>query len=201
MRINYIFLLYMPGSAILPATIINGKLYFLFGKENKFEKSAPGFSDFGGGMEKGETPYEAAIREACEEITGFLGNEKEVKSLMKKHGTYKVEIENYTSFIFPLQYDPQLVKYYNNNQKYLQRKLPDKVFKTTRIFEKEEIRWIKADDLKRMRHKFRHFYRFMADLLYNEQNQIKSFIKKKTRFTRRKRKSIVKNKKSRKNKK
>ena len=195
----------MPGSAILPATIINGKLYFLFGKENKFEKSAPGFSDFGGGMEKGENPYEAAIREACEEMTGFLGNEKEVKSLMEKHGTYKVEIENYTSFVFPLQYDPQLVKYYNNNQKYLQRKLPDNVFKTTRIFEKEEIRWIKADDLKKMRHKFRHFYRFMVDLLYNEQKQIKSFIqkdvKKKTRFTKRKRKSIVKNKKSRKNKK
>jgi len=195
----------MPGSAILPATIINGKLYFLFGKENKFEKSAPGFSDFGGGMEKGEKPYEAAIREACEEMTGFLGNEKEVKSLMEKHGTYKVEIENYTSFIFPLQYDPQLAKYYNNNQKYLQRKLPDNVFKTTRIFEKEEIRWIKADDLKKMRHKFRHFYRFMVDLLYNEQKQIKSFIqkaiKKKTIFTKRKRKSLVKNKKSRKNKK
>lgn len=194
----------MPGSAILPATIINGKLYFLFGKENKFEKSAPGFSDFGGGMEKGEKPYEAAIRKACEEMTGFLGNEKEVKSLMEKHGTYKVEIENYTSFIFPLQYDPQLVKYYNNNQRYLQRKLPDKVFKTTRIFEKEEIRWIKADDLKKMRHKFCHFYRFMVDLLYNEQKQIKSFIQKgvnkKTRFTRRKRKSVVKNKKSRKNK-
>jgi 8-oxo-dGTP pyrophosphatase MutT (NUDIX family) len=194
----------MPGSAILPATIINGKLYFLFGKENKFEKSAPGFSDFGGGMEKGEKPYEAAIRKACEEMTGFLGNEKEVKSLMEKHGTYKVEIENYTSFIFPLQYDTQLVKYYNNNQRYLQRKLPDKVFKTTRIFEKEEIRWIKADDLKKMRHKFRHFYRFMVDLLYNEQKQIKSFIQKgvnkKTRFTRRKRKSVVKNKKSRKNK-
>ena len=90
---------------------------------------------------------------------------------MEKHGTYKVEIENYTSFIFPLQYDPQLVKYYNNNQRYLQRKLPDNVFKTTRIFEKEEIRWIKADDLKKMRHKFRHFYRFMVDLLYNEQKK------------------------------
>ena len=194
----------MPGSAILPATIINGKLYFLFGKENKFEKSAPGFSDFGGGIEKGEKPYEAAIREACEEMTGFLGNQKEVKSLLEKYGTYKVEIENYTSFIFPLPYDPQLVKYYNNNQRYLQRKLPDKVFKTTRIFEKEEIRWIKADDLKKMRYKFRHFYRFMIDLLYNEQKQIKSFIQKRTnnksRFTKRKQKSIVKNKKSRKNK-
>lgn len=195
----------MPGAAILPATIIKGKLYFLFGKENKFEKTAPGFSDFGGGIEKGEEPYEASIREACEEMTGFLGNEKEVKSLMEKHGTYKLEIENYTSFIFPLHYEPQLEKYYNNNQKYLQRKLPDSVFKTTRIFEKEEIRWIKADDLKKMRHKFRHFYRYMVDLLYNEQFKIKSFIskglKKGKNIKTKKQKFFVKNTKTIKNKK
>ena len=186
----------MPGSAILPATIINGVLYFLFGKENKFEKSAPGFSDFGGGIENGESAYKTAIREACEELTGFLGDEKEVKSLIEKHGTYKLEIENYTTFIFPLPYDPQLEKYYNNNQKYLQRKLPDNVFKSTRIFEKEQIRWIKANDLKKMRHKFRHFYRYMIDVIYNEQTKIKSFVKKGLRKTRnvktRKRKYLIK---------
>ncbi len=37
------------GAGILPTTIHNGKLYFLFGKEGKYEDSAPGFSDFGGG--------------------------------------------------------------------------------------------------------------------------------------------------------
>ena len=36
------------GAGILPTTIHNGKLYFLFGKEGKYEDSAPGFSDFGG---------------------------------------------------------------------------------------------------------------------------------------------------------
>ena len=186
----------MPGAAILPATIINGMLYFLFGKENKFEKSAPGFSDFGGGIEKGENAYTTAIREACEELTGFLGNEKEIKSLIEMRGTYKLEIEKYTTFIFPLPYDPQLEKYYNNNQKYLQQKLPDNVFKSTRIFEKEQIRWIKANDLKSMRHKFRHFYRYMVDLLYNEQFNIKSFVKKGLRKTKnnktRKRKYFIK---------
>jgi 8-oxo-dGTP pyrophosphatase MutT (NUDIX family) len=188
----------MTGAAILPATIINGSLYFLFGKENKFEQSAPGFSDFGGGMKKGEKVYDAAIREACEELTGFLGNETEVKQLMAKHGTYKVEIKKYSSFIFPLKYDPKLETYYNNNQKFLQRKLPDKVFKTTCIFEKEHIRWIKADDLKKQRYKFRNFYRFMIDLIYNEQKQIKSFVKKGLKQTTnkktKKRKKGVKNK-------
>ena len=81
----------MTGAAILPATIHNGTLYFLFGKENKFESSAPGFSDFGGGVDKGESVYNAAIREAGEELTGFLGSGKEIKSLLGKHGTYKRE--------------------------------------------------------------------------------------------------------------
>ena len=194
----------MTGAAILPATIINGELYFLFGKENKFEKSAPGFSDFGGGMEKNEKPFNAAIREACEEMTGFLGNEKDVKYIMEKNGTYKMEIENYTSFIFPLQYDPFLEKYYNNNQKYLQRKLSDNIFKTYKIFEKEQIKWIKANDLKKSRHKFRHFYRYMVDLLYNEQKDIKTFVQKglknKTKSTKKKRKSFVNHKKTRRKK-
>ena len=37
------------GGGILPTTIHEGRLYFLFGKESKYEDTAPGFSDFGGG--------------------------------------------------------------------------------------------------------------------------------------------------------
>jgi hypothetical protein len=36
------------GAGVLPATIHNNKIYFLFGKENKFADT-PGWSDFGGG--------------------------------------------------------------------------------------------------------------------------------------------------------
>jgi hypothetical protein len=35
------------GAGILPTTIHNNKLYFLFGKENQYEDSAHVFSDFG----------------------------------------------------------------------------------------------------------------------------------------------------------
>ena len=168
----------MVGAAILPATIIKNKLYLLFGKENKFEESAPGLSDFGGGVDPNESIFDAAIRESCEEITGFLGSEKEVKNMATKSGTYPLKLDNYNTFILPLIFDPKLTHYYNNNQKYLQRKLPPSVFKSTKIFEKEKIMWVKADDLKHMRHQFRHFYRFMVDKLYNEQLQIKSFVKK-----------------------
>ena len=44
----------MTGSSILPVSIHNEKIYFLFGKETELEQSAKGFSDFGGGIEKGE---------------------------------------------------------------------------------------------------------------------------------------------------
>ena len=45
----------MTGSSILPVSYYKGQLYFLFGKENPKEDSARGFSDFGGGVEDGES--------------------------------------------------------------------------------------------------------------------------------------------------
>ena len=69
----------MTGSSVLPATIHKGKIYFLFGKECEKENSAKGFSDFGGGVEKGEDIYNTAMREGGEELTGFLGDEKDIR--------------------------------------------------------------------------------------------------------------------------
>ena len=61
----------MVAGSILPVAIHKNQLYFLFGKENPMEDSAKGWSDFGGKMENGETPYTAALREGSEELTGF----------------------------------------------------------------------------------------------------------------------------------
>ena len=72
------------GAGILPSTIHNGKLYFLFGKEGKYEDSAPGFSDFGGGTDNNESFIETAIREAGEEFTGFLGNDMDIRRISNK---------------------------------------------------------------------------------------------------------------------
>ena len=110
------------GAGILPTTIHNNKLYFLFGKENKFEQSAPGFSDFGGGTDNKETFFQTAVREAGEELTGFLGDDKDVIRLLKKYGTYNIDYKAndghkpYRMHIFPYDFDPLLPFYYNNNQ-------------------------------------------------------------------------------------
>jgi len=169
------------GAGILPTTIHNNKLYFLFGKENKYEDSAPGFSDFGGGTDNKETFFETAIREAGEELTGFLGDDGDVRKMLKKHGTYNIDYASnghstYRMHIFPFEYDEHLPFYYNNNQRFLQKRLDPKVIKNSRIFEKEEIRWICVDELKKMRPQFRFYFQNIVDMILSQKTEIYGFI-------------------------
>ena len=171
------------GAGILPATIHNNKLYFLFGKEGKFENTAPGFSDFGGGTDNKESFLETAIREGGEELTGFLGNDNDVKKLLTQNGTFIIDHDSnghkiYRTHIFPFVYDEYLPHYYNNNQRFLQNHLPDKVFKTTKIFEKAEIRWICVDDLKKMLPEFRFWYKDTVTKIISHSDVIKKFIER-----------------------
>ena len=144
------------GAGILPAAIYKNQVYFLFGKENEFEDSAPGFSDFGGGAEKNESYFDTAIREASEELSGFFGNKEDIKKLLNKYGTYSMDLSQnqshsiYRMFIFPYEYDEKLPFYFNNNRKFLRNNLDENVIKNTTIFEKAEIKWIALKDLKKM---------------------------------------------------
>jgi len=170
------------GGGVLPTTIHNGKLYFLFGKEGKFEDSAPGFSDFGGGTDIKESYFETAVREAGEELTGFLGDDADIRKMLKKNGTYNIDYtgntghKTYRMHIFPFEYNHWLPYYYNNNQRFLQKNLPDEVFKTTKIFEKAEIRWICVDDLVKMRSQFRSYFQNIVDMILQQKDAIKKFI-------------------------
>ena len=171
------------GAGILPTTIHNGKLYFLFGKENKYEDSAPGFSDFGGGTDNKETFFETAIREAGEELTGFLGDDNDIRKLLSKYGTYNIDYKTdghktYRMHIFPFEYDEYLPFYYNNNQRFLQKRLDPNVIKKTKIFEKAEIRWICVDDLKKMRPLFRSYFQNIVDMILEKKINIEKFFKK-----------------------
>lgn len=171
------------GAGILPTTIHKGKLYFLFGKEGKQEKSAPGFSDFGGGTDNSESYLETAIREAGEELTGFIGDDNEVRKMLVKSGTYDIDLDQnghktYRMHIFPFEYNDWLPHYYNNNQRFLQKNLPQSVFKTTKIFEKAEIKWVCVDELKKMRPQFRFYFRAIVDDIISQKDNIKKFIEK-----------------------
>lgn len=172
------------GAGVLPTTILNGKLYFLFGKENQYEDFAPGFSDFGGGTDNNEKFLDTAIREGGEELTGFLGTDNDVKKLLKKHGTFNIDhtgenkkFGTYRCHIFPMVYEPMLTFYYNNNQKFLQKRLDPSIIKKTKIFEKAEIKWICIDDLSRMLKQFRSFFQNIVKEILKNRSQIEQFIK------------------------
>jgi hypothetical protein len=180
------------GAGILPTALYKGKLYFLFGKENKYEDSAPGFSDFGGGTDNSESYMQTAIREAGEELTGFLGSDNDIKKMLQKYGTYNIDYKSgthstYRMHIFPMEYDHLLPFYYNNNQRFLQKRLDPKIIKNSKIFEKEEIRWVCVDELKKMRGEFRSYFQNIVDIIIEEKSQIKHFINHSIPFSKKQR--------------
>jgi predicted NUDIX family NTP pyrophosphohydrolase len=190
----------MPGSSVLPVAFHKNQLYFLFGKENPYADT-PGWSDFGGGIETGETPLKTAMREAAEELTGFLGDTPTVKQHIKTHGgLYTINnADKYHIHIFKTEYDPNMPKYYNRNHAFLWKCMDEKA-KMSVIFEKIEIAWMTIADMKRNRNKFRPFYKEYLDRIIAESKEIRNFISKNHRKTKKTRprlsKSLNRNKTS-----
>jgi len=170
------------GGSILPVTIHNNQIYFLFGKERDIDEN-PGWSDFGGGTDKGETLFQTAIREGSEELTGFLGNTSDIKRLLKKYGTYNIDYKSqghttYRCHIFPMEYDDKLPFYYNNNQQFLQQKLDPKIIRDTKIFEKTQIKWFSFEDIQKQHNEFRSFYQNIVVKIIEHKSGIESFVQK-----------------------
>ncbi len=169
----------MVGSSILPACFYNGTLYFLFGKENSLADT-PGWSDFGGGVDPGESIYKTALREGGEELTGFLGDSKKIGSLIKKNGgIFKMQYETYHIHLFNLPYNADLVKYYNDNHQFLWQRMNKKYLTNTKLFEKIEIKWFSLQEMKKRKNEFRNFYQNVVELILKEEPNIRKFLSKK----------------------
>lgn len=175
----------MTGSSVLPVTIHKGKLLFLFGKENPNEISAKGFSDFGGGVEKGEGIYETALREGGEELTGFLGDSEDIRKLISCNGgIYKISHNDYHCHLFYIPYDQNLVTYFNFNHRFLWERLDKNILSKSKLFEKIEIEWFTIQKIKKRLSEFRSFYRDIALKIVGKEKEIINFIN--SRKTRRK---------------
>jgi len=167
----------MVAGSILPIAIRKGKLFFLFGKENSMEDSSKGFSDFGGGCENGESPFNTAMREGGEELTGFLGDGNDIRKLIKQNGgTYKITHNDYHVHMFRIEYDENLPKYYNANHKFLWERMNKNVLNDSKLFEKIEIHWFTIEDMKKRKSEFRKFYQEIVDLFLSDASNIKTFI-------------------------
>ena len=158
------------GASILPVTIYKGKLYFLFGKERTID-SNPGWSDFGGGTDAKETYIQTAIREGGEELTGFLGSDSDVKKLLTRFGTFDIDFASTGFGLYRVH-------------RFLQKRLNPKIIKDTKIFEKQEIKWICVDDIKGMKKEFRSFYQNIVELILAKQLEIDTFIRRSLKKTR-----------------
>jgi 8-oxo-dGTP pyrophosphatase MutT (NUDIX family) len=176
------------GGSILPVTIRNNTLYFLFGQERNIDEN-PGWSDFGGGTDKGETYLQTACREGSEELTGFLGDAVDIKKLLNKYGTYTVDFHSkgystYRCHIFPMHFPEgaegmdALPYYYNNNQRFIQKHLDHTIIRDTKIFEKTRIKWFSFADMKKQHKQFRSFYQNIVSLILHQQPKIEEFIRK-----------------------
>ena len=192
------------GGSILQVTSYKNKIYFLFGKERNIDEN-PGWSDFGGGTDKGETFIQTAVREGGEELTGFLGTGNDLKKMLRKYGTYNIDYKSqgystYRCHIFPMEYDPMLPHYYNNNQLFLQKHLDAKIIKNTKIFEKTQIKWFSFDDIKKHHNEFRSFYKNIIDLIIDNRLAIEKFIRTKNNKSKKYtfKKNIAKNNKTKK---
>ena len=155
----------MVGAGVLPACIYNGELHFLFGKEQAIDENQ-GWSDFGGGVDEGESPLQGAAREGTEETSGFLGSVESMKERLAK-GTVHLQWKQYHTFVFKLDHDPSFPFYFNNNQRLLRSRLNPKSMHETTIFEKAQIRWVPLREVRQMHKKrvFRDFYNNVVAML------------------------------------
>jgi 8-oxo-dGTP pyrophosphatase MutT (NUDIX family) len=184
------------GGGILPVAIKNGTLYFLFGKENELDDT-PGWADFGGGHEAGETHFDTALREGSEEINGFLGSAEQLRKRVKKNKISTIKFKEYSTYIFKMDYDDKLPTYYKNNYEFFSRYLPHVKHKLDNgLLEKSNIRWFSYEELKKEKKSFRSFYQNIVDMIIKQEKEITSKVltKEKTRKHREKRNKTRKKK-------
>ncbi len=157
------------GAGIIPVAIHNGKVYLLFGKEVQDGK----WSDFGGGREHNETPFKTAIREGCEELSGFLGCKTKLAKDVKTNLILALRVKTYTTYIFQTAYDANLPEYYRNHFLFVKSKFPH-LINTDGNFEKSEIAWLSLEELKKKRLSFRPFYREVVDAIIENKEILQS---------------------------
>jgi hypothetical protein len=77
-----------------------------------------------------------------------------------------------------MEYDELLPLYYNNNQRFLQKRLDPKIIRDTKIFEKQQIRWFSVADIMKSKKQFRSFYQNIIELILAKKTEIDKFIRK-----------------------
>jgi len=152
------------GAGILPVSLHNGNLYFLFGQEEQEHT----WSDFGGGSKADESALQTALREGYEELNGFYGSMNEFKHMVKNNTLLRVRTDTYTTIIVKVPYDTTFPTYFNNHHKFMKTHFPQLIDKNG-FFEKRQIKWMTIMEMKQTKNKFRSHYRpILENIIHNE---------------------------------
>lgn len=167
----------MPGAGILFTCIYEGKLYFLLGRENKYCVNGKyTYCDFGGGVDPNETYMETASRECSEEMRGFLGNDNELLSLLKRIDPYYVDNRDYRIYIVPMPYISYLPIIYNNNSNLTSDYFKKSLLSTSKVLEKDKMIWYPIDG-KSKGVPLRKFFKESMKKIVDKKEEIMNYVR------------------------
>ena len=165
------------GAGILPVAMCKGVLYLLLGQEHNNNL----WSDFGGSSHNNEKPFKTAIREGTEELNGFLGSEEELDDEVESNKILSINYEQYTTYIFRIDYNEYLPKYFNNNNKFIEKHAKSIINnKHNGLYEKKNIKWFKLNTFNNVENLslLRHHYKEHIKCVLENKELIISTIKK-----------------------
>ena len=92
------------GAGCLPVVLVDGHAMVLLSHRAGFTQHGGTWSTFGGAIDKGETPFKAAVRETFEEISGIPHGGKVASKLVRscEHCGWR-----YTTYVVILDIDPR----------------------------------------------------------------------------------------------
>jgi len=161
-----------------------GKLVFLLGKENEFCYNGGNnkYDAFSGGTDNDETFLETATREASEELFGFFGSKKDIEKMITSSKEFYIDSPTgeYRTYIVPIKYDEKLPIYFNNQQKLIKKYFPKNLRKTSKILEKQEIKWFSVNDFKnpKIQRQLRKHFRKSIHNILKLKKEIKNFTRR-----------------------
>lgn len=139
-------------AGILPVAFHEGKVYFLFGRETIYmqSKDMGKWSDFGGMKEKNESAKETAIREGWEETSGILGDIEKIRYLVEHKLVKEFKNWGYTTFVVQIPYRRRLPSTYGKMYSDALKYRGDEVRAYNGLYEKDQIKWVELNDLKKI---------------------------------------------------
>lgn len=151
------------GAGILPMAIRDGTPYYLFGREGLGQDKGY-WSDFGGGKERGESFRDTALREAHEESDGILGTKEAIRELLDKHLIDQITLGGYRLYVVYVTLDTTLPKKFRKQFLNAKRRDPA-VLGVDGRYEKDHVRWVSQENLRRQGRYVRPWFRRFANVL------------------------------------